>query len=48
MNVADDGTVIACEGVEQGGFAGVGCADYSGGDAVFDGLSGGEAPMERR
>ena len=48
VNVADDGTVIACEGVEQGRFAGVGGADDGGGNTVFDGLTGGETPVERR
>lgn len=46
VDVADDGAVIAGEGVEQGRFAGVGGADDGGGDAVLYGLSGGEALVE--
>lgn len=40
LDVGDDGAIFFQEGVEEGGFADVRCADDGYGDAVLDGLTG--------
>ena len=42
MDVAHDGTLLVQQGIEQGGFSGIGLTDNSHGDSILDGIAGTE------
>ena len=39
LDVTDDGTFFAQQGIEERGFADIGCSDYGNGNAVLDGVA---------